>query len=394
MPVSRSDCPPPGRAEQITTRIAYLVLGVGVSSWAALVPYAKARLGLDEAVLGMLLLCVGVGSLLSMPFTGLISGRFGCRKVILVSGFIFLAMLPLLASVESVWLMALCLFLFGASIGMMDVSLTIQAVFVEQAAGRAMMSGFHCLYSVGGICGAGGMALLLGFLAPHLAMLVICLFMIALLAAFGRHFLPYGSEGETPLFVVPRGIVLLIGVLCFIMYLSEGTILDWGALFMTAERGTEASRAGLAFACFSVAMAIGRLFGDRIVQALGDARVLGYGPPEVHAPEPRRVGGDDHRLPRRACGSGAHGIRRPRHQPCDRLLYYTGADVLRGGRVSGRPLRGGSPSFPNQRKMFVVSDSNILSLCNCTCWLPGCKPAVGSDWKGDQANRSCRKGSR
>ena len=132
MPVSRSDCPPPGRAEQITTRIAYLVLGVGVSSWAALVPYAKARLGLDEAVLGMLLLCVGVGSLLSMPFTGLISGRFGCRKVILVSGFIFLAMLPLLASVESIWLMALCLFLFGASIGMMDVSLTIQAVFVEQ----------------------------------------------------------------------------------------------------------------------------------------------------------------------------------------------------------------------------------------------------------------------
>ena len=101
--------------------------------------------------------------------------------------------------------------------------------------------------------------------------------MIALLAAFGRHFLPYGSEGETPLFVVPRGIVLLIGVLCFIMYLSEGTILDWGALFMTAERGTEASRAGLAFACFSVAMAIGRLFGDRIVQALGDARVLLYG---------------------------------------------------------------------------------------------------------------------
>ena len=59
-----------------------------------------------------------------------------------------------------------------------------------------MMSGFHCLYSVGGICGAGGMALLLGFLAPHLAMLVICLFMIALLAAFGRHFLPYGSEAK------------------------------------------------------------------------------------------------------------------------------------------------------------------------------------------------------
>ena len=97
-----------------------------------------------------------------------------------------------------------------------------------------------------------------------------------------------------------------------------------------------------------------RVYGGRSRRFEHRARAfLGYGPPEVHAPEPRRVGGDDHRLPRRACGSGAHGIRRPRHQPCDRLLYYTGADVLRGGRVSGRSLMGGNPSFSNQRKMFV-----------------------------------------
>lgn len=88
-----------------------------------------------------------------------------------------------------------------------------------------MMSGFHCLYNMGGTCEAGGMVLLLGFLAPHLAILVICPFMIALLTASGRYFLPYGSEGEAPLFAVSRGIVLLIGALCFIMYLSEGTIL-------------------------------------------------------------------------------------------------------------------------------------------------------------------------
>ena len=389
MPVSRFDLSTARQGRTDNHAHRYLILGVGVSSWAALVPYAKARLGLDEAVLGMLLLCVGVGSLLSMPFTGLISGRFGCRKVILVSGFIFLAMLPLLASVESIWLMALCLFLFGASIGMMDVSLTIQAVFVEQAAGRAMMSGFHCLYSVGGICGAGGMALLLGFLAPHLAMLVICLFMIALLAAFGRHFLPYGSEGETPLFVVPRGIVLLIGVLCFIMYLSEGTILDWGRAVhdRRARYGSLPRRSGLRVFFRSHDYWV-VCFGDRIVQALGDARVLlygslcaaagfglvvaapwawaslarvyggrsrrlehraraflRYGPPEVHAPEPCRVGGDDHRLPRRARGTGAYGVRRSRHQPCDRLLHNAGADVLRGGRVSGRSLMGGNRLF-------------------------------------------------
>ncbi|MFQ9867720.1 MAG: hypothetical protein ACLRWP_12565 [Bilophila wadsworthia] len=71
------------------------------------------------------------------------------------------------------------------------------------------------------------MALLLGFLAPHLAMLVICLFMIALLAAFGRHFLPTGARAKPRCLWFRAVSCSLIGVLCFIMYLSEGTILDW-----------------------------------------------------------------------------------------------------------------------------------------------------------------------
>ena len=139
------------------------------------------------------------------------------------------------------------------------------------------MSGFHGLYSVGGAVGAGGMVVLLGLMPPTYAVGVACIALIALLAAYGRHFLPYGSGGGGPLFVVPRGIVLLIGVLCFIMYLGEGTILDWSALFMTVERGVEPARAGLAYGCFSVTMVLGRLFGDRIVQRFGDARILFWG---------------------------------------------------------------------------------------------------------------------
>ncbi|WP_370790582.1 hypothetical protein [Bilophila wadsworthia] len=140
-------------------------------------------------------------------------------------------------------------------------------------------------------------------------------------------------------------------------------------------------------------MAIGRLFGDRIVQALGDARVLLYGSlcaaagfglvvaapwawaslagftvvglgvsnivPVLFSATARQKfmplslavsACDDHRLPRRACGSGAHGIRRPRHQPCDRLLYYTGADVLRGGSCLGPSLEGREPVFSESKE--------------------------------------------
>lgn len=277
MSLSRHDCPPPGAPERATTRAAFFVLGVGVSAWATLVPYAKARLVLDEADLGLLLLCVGVGSLVAMPFAGTLTGRFGCRKVLLASLPVFLGVLPLLASVESTAIMALCLLVFGASMGLMDVALNIQSVFVEQAAGKPLMSGFHGLYSVGGAVGAGVMVVLLGLMPPLYAVGVACAALVALLAAYGRHFIPYGSGGGGPLFVVPRGIVLLIGVLCFIMYLGEGTILDWSALFMTVERGVEPSRAGLAYGCFSVTMVLGRLFGDRIVQRFGDARILFWG---------------------------------------------------------------------------------------------------------------------
>ena len=267
----------PGKAQQWTTRIGYFIVGTGVAVWGTLVPYAKQRLALDESVLGMLLLCIGIGSLLSMPFAGALSGRFGCRRIIILSGTVFLLAIPLLATASSPLMLGADLLIYGASAGVMEVALTIQAVFVEQASGRSMMSGFHCLYSFGGIFGAGGMSLLLGLLSPAHAVLGVCALMFLLLLGSGRFFLPYGSKGESAIFAMPRGVVLIIGAAAFVLYLSEGTILDWGALFMTVERGAETSRAGLAFAAFSVTMTLGRLFGDRIVQLLGDAHVLLYG---------------------------------------------------------------------------------------------------------------------
>ncbi len=78
--------PVPGHGERMATRVAFFVVGVGYSMWAALVPYAKVRLGLDEATLGLLLLCIGLGSLLAMPFTGPLTGRFGCRRLCVPPG--------------------------------------------------------------------------------------------------------------------------------------------------------------------------------------------------------------------------------------------------------------------------------------------------------------------
>ena len=266
----------PGVPEQIATRIAFFVSGLGMAAWAPLVPFAKLRLNLDDGSLGLLLLCIGAGSLLAMPLTGLLTGRLGCRRVILLAGLALCVDLPLLVLMDSTPGMGLALLLFGAAIGMIDVAMNIQAVIVERASGRAMMSGFHGFFSIGGIAGAGGVSLLMWLGLSPLSAVLTTVLAIALLLALAQKNLLRDSDAQDdgPLFVLPRGWVMFLGTLCFIMFLAEGSMLDWSALFLTTLRGVEHSQAGLGYALFSIAMTIGRLNGDRVVNALGRYKIL------------------------------------------------------------------------------------------------------------------------
>jgi MFS family permease len=267
--------PTPGRAEQISTRIAFLIAGFGVSAWAPLIPFAKERAGMSEGVLGLLLLCFGIGSIVAMPFAGALAARFGCRTVIVVSTAVLCVAMPFLAISSSIAGLVIALVVFGAAIGSLDVSMNIQAIIVERASGRAMMSGFHGLYSMGGIVGAGGVSAVLGAGAsPFVATLCVVAILLAMLALATPNFLPYGSRSDGPAFAVPRGIVLVMGILCFIAFLAEGVVLDWSAVFLTSVRNLDASYAGLGFAAFSAAMTICRLTGDRIVQRFGGVGVI------------------------------------------------------------------------------------------------------------------------
>lgn len=263
-------------ALQASTRTAFFIAGLALAAWAPLVPFAKARSGVNDASLGLLLLSLGVGSILTMPLTGSLAARFGCRIVITGASLLICLALPFLATLSDVPGLAIALFVFGAGVGTVDVAVNIQAVIVEKAAGRAMMSGFHGFFSIGGIVGAAGVSGLLSLgLTPLLAVMVAVALILLLLAAFARNLLPSGCENSgDPLFALPRGKVILIGVLCFICFLAEGAMLDWSALFLTTLRGVNATHAGLGYAAFAVAMTLGRLYGDKIVRTLGRHRVL------------------------------------------------------------------------------------------------------------------------
>jgi predicted MFS family arabinose efflux permease len=216
-----------------------------------------------------------------MPITGVLASRFGCRAVIVASGLALAVVLPFLAIADSVLGLAVALAFFGASVGTVDVAINIQAVMVEKDSGRNMMSGFHGLFSLGGILGAGGVSLLLGAgVAPMTATLAISVLLVALLIVSFAGLLPIGNRevGDTPLFVVPKGIVIFIGVLCFIVFLGEGAILDWSALFLIGTHMVDPAQAGFGYTMFAIAMTAGRLAGDRIVKSLvGMVVVVGGG---------------------------------------------------------------------------------------------------------------------
>jgi MFS family permease len=268
----------PGRLEQMSTRIAFFIAGLGIAAWAPLVPYAKVRAGLDDGTLGLLLLCLGVGSILAMPLAGMLASRFGCRKVATGGTLLICLALPLLATVSSIPALIAALFIFGAGLGTVDSTVNLQAVIVERASGKNMMSGFHGLFSLGGIVGAAGVSGLLGLgMSPLGATLVVVVILLIALAKAAPHLLPYGSDSSGPAFAIPHGIVLFIGVMCFIVFLAEGAALDWSAVFLAQERGIDTAYAGLGYAAFALTMTTGRLTGDSIVRRLGATRVMVFG---------------------------------------------------------------------------------------------------------------------
>jgi predicted MFS family arabinose efflux permease len=264
-----------GAVQRLATRIVFFIAGYVTATWAVLVPYAKANTGVNEATLGSLLLCLGMGALVAMPLTGMLTSRYGCRRVIVTALAIVVLTTPLLAIIQQPLLLAAALLLFGVGVGVTDCAMNIQAIIVERDAPTPVMSGFHGMYSVGGIAGAGAMTLLLTLGASaFVACLTITFSVLMMLIVSLKGLLPWANPSSGPAFAVPRGVVLLIGIICFAVFLAEGTVLDWSAVYLTEIRGVPESLGGLGFTCFAVAMTLLRLTGDKLIARTGAVRAV------------------------------------------------------------------------------------------------------------------------
>lgn len=263
-----------GAREAHATRAFFFIGGFGSASWAPLVPVLRERLAIGDDVLGLLLLCIGIGSLATMPLSGALSARLGCRRVLVATGILFACILLAVTLVDSLWTAVPVILVFGALMGCLDVVINVAAVIVEKGIGRRIMSGMHAFWSLGGFVGAGLYGVWVGILGltAFQSTAIAAGIVLALTVGFGRNLIPYGGGGGS-LVALPHGIVVFVGITAFIAFLSEGAVMDWSGVYLTAVRGMDLALAGVGFSVFSAAMLTMRFLGDRVVQRIGQRPV-------------------------------------------------------------------------------------------------------------------------
>jgi len=270
---------------KIATQLIFLVCGLGLSSWAPMVPIVKNNLNLNEANLGVVLLMLGLGALIMMPISGYLINRFGSRKIIAIGTIVIAITLPVLLITPSYYGILLTLFIFGCGVGTVDVAMNSHGIQVQNTFEKQIMSSLHGLFSVGGIIGSLGLGLLIKMgLSPLLSAIVISITLIILIMSQYKNLFDYQFEKDTinrfiektekeennnsKSFQWLNKTVLLLGFMCFTVFLSEGAMLDWSALFLKNTKSVAVEFAGIGYAFFSISMAIMRLLGDKLVEKL------------------------------------------------------------------------------------------------------------------------------
>lgn len=274
-------------AQGLATKLSFFGLGLSTASWAPLIPFAQQRLSLNHADFGLLLLCMGIGSMLAMPAAGLLIQRIGCRILIGIALVAAMIILPLLTVFGTALSMAIVLFIFGTAVGAFGVAINLQAVIVEKNSLKNMMSSFHGMCSLGGLLGVLTVTVLLSLgVSPLMSALIMSavLAFIAILAVPNSlseiekksDTAPEDTAPSAKQKFRPSPMILLIGLVCFIAFLSEGSAMDWSGIYLVSNFGMDASFAGLAYTFFAITMTIGRFSGRRLLRMWGEKNIITY----------------------------------------------------------------------------------------------------------------------
>ncbi|WP_406492107.1 MFS transporter [Streptomyces sp. NBC_00846] len=253
------------------------------AGWVVRIPAIKHQTGASAATLGLALLGVSAGAVVTMTLTGRLCRRFGSHPLTVVCGVLLSLSIALPARTHSALALGLVLLVFGAAYGGMNVAMNSAAVDLVAALRRPVMPGFHAAFSLGGMVGAGLGGLVAGGLSPATHLFVLTGVGLLVTAAAGPVLLrtpapgPASTAGTAE---VPRPAgrarrtVLLFGVIALCTAYGEGALADWGALHLEQDLHAHPGVAAAGYSLFALSMTAGRLSGTALLERLGQTRTL------------------------------------------------------------------------------------------------------------------------
>ena len=271
---------------RIAAQTVYFMLGVGSGTFAANIPRIKDSLMLSESMLGSALLFLSVGGLIALQFAAPLIRKFGLRTLLSMVVPLFpLVLIPISLSGSYGWLVV-SFVTYGMMTTIGGIAVNAQAIDIEKAYARSLMSGFHAMFSVGGVIGAiiGGLLASLGvsifysMTAVGIILSVVGMFVIMRLLDSEK----YDTAQDHAVSERPHvhhkmawwRQVALLGMLIFACYLTEGAMADWTAIFMNESHAVDPFVAVFAYVVFTACMTVGRFIGDPIIEKYGAFETL------------------------------------------------------------------------------------------------------------------------
>ncbi|WP_337041633.1 MFS transporter [Emticicia sp. 17c] len=268
--------------QSLAVAMVFTAMGILFGSWATLIPFVKQKYALDDAQLGLLLLCMPLGAAAMNPFTTILINRFGMRNTT-IAGLIFMSIVYAMpVSMDYLPLVGLSLLLVGISISTTNVAMNTCVTSLEHQYSINIMSTCHGMFSGGLMLGSvlasftQGMKILPSYHMWLLAGVFILLAFFIRPTVLSIHEEKI-ENNEGAKFVFPKGPLLLMILISLCTNITEGTMADWTAVYMRDVVKTQDYFIGWGLAGYSFCMSLGRFAGDALIPRYGGNAVLRVG---------------------------------------------------------------------------------------------------------------------
>jgi len=263
---------------RIAITTAFIINGSIAGTFYSRIADIKEQLNLTNSALGFALLVVSVGVLVGLGFSGKQSAKRGSAPVTVYATYSLGASMLLVGAANNYITLCLTFIVLGACLATQDVAMNSHAIVLEHEADKRYMSTFHAMFSLGALGGGvvGGWFSQNNIdLMRHAAFIAMLVFLSNF---FVRNwFLPasldqHPVEGKKK--IKKPKVFLIVGLLGLCAAIGEGSAGDWGAILARDTFDASPFISTLPYICFSAAMVIGRLFGDRLASKYGPMKLI------------------------------------------------------------------------------------------------------------------------